>query len=185
MAPTTGCCGGGGGDFVAKTGDTLLGGGGDDNLEAGGYYAILNGGAGDDILGLRRSYFWDDGDHTTLIGGKGQDALYSRLRQHVVLGSLKDSTLARPDHVFMHGSPFGVNVDLHGIDADTTQAGDQAFTLITGKFTGEAGELRVFLTTGTDGLAETWVLMDVDGDARADAMIVLEGDHKGFDDFVL
>jgi len=178
--------GGGGGGTLDGHGDTVWGGGGDDHLETGrGYYALLKGGAGDDVIGEQDFVFWRDTRPATMVGGKGQDQIYVGEESSVVFERLKDSTVNRPDHVFMPSDPFLLTIDLAAIDANDSVAGNQAFTVIEGRFTGQAGQLRLFLTTGSDSNPETWVLMDVDGDARADARIVLDGDHAGFDDFVL
>ena len=70
------------------------------------------------------------------------------------------------------------------LDADADLAGDQAFELVTA-FSRHAGELVVTKQSLDGGGFDTWVLMDVDGDGRADARIVLTGDRASFDDFVL
>jgi hypothetical protein len=118
---------------------------------------VLIGGAGDDTL--------DGGGGSDLLtGGAGAD--------HFVFAAAADTADTRRDHIrdFTQGSDL---IDLHLIDADTTQGGDQAFTLSAGtRFTGAAGELVVRHVGAT-----TVVLGDVDGDGHADLAIVLTGDH--------
>jgi len=60
-------------------------------------------------------------------------------------------------------------------------AGDQAFHLVSA-FGGHAGELVV----GYDDFREvTNISGDVDGDGTADFLITADGDHTGFNHFVL
>jgi Ca2+-binding RTX toxin-like protein len=65
----------------------------------------------------------------------------------------------------------GDRIDLSAMDADTVEAGDQAFVFIgTAAFSHRAGELR-YLVTGPDAVASG----DVDGDGVADFRITLLG----------
>ena len=70
--------------------------------------------------------------------------------------------------------------DLTSIDADILTGGDQAFTFITGGFSGTAGELRV-MDNG-----DRFVLQgDVDGDGGADFAVLIFGDQPVEADFLL
>ena len=72
-------------------------------------------------------------------------------------------------------------IDLEGIDADSTVAGNQAFTVVTA-FDHHAGELLVKYNAHND---TTLFKLDVDGDGKADAVIRAEGDHTDFTGFAL
>jgi serralysin len=114
---------------------------------------ILTGGAGDDLLfgGL---------GHDVLTGGAGADTFRYQ--------GAGESTATALDLIegFTSGSD---RIDLTRVDADSTQAGDQAFTFLGGgAFTGHAGELRVYEDQGT-----WFVAGDVDGDGNADLLISL------------
>jgi Ca2+-binding RTX toxin-like protein len=143
--------------------DILFGGAGAD---------LLNGGGGDDTLSGGRG-------NDTLVGGLGADALMGNSGADTfVFEALADSTNSDPDHIgYFRKSSL---IDLSAIDADTTQAGDQAFHLVKA-FTGHAGELAL---TGTP-FAETVITADVYGDCQADFTLVLEGRHVHATNFVL
>ena len=72
-------------------------------------------------------------------------------------------------------------IDLSGIDANSTIAANQAFTLVSA-FSNQAGELRLEYVAGD---AATYLLGDTDGDGTADLVVKLMGDHSGFTNFVL
>jgi Ca2+-binding RTX toxin-like protein len=72
-------------------------------------------------------------------------------------------------------------IDVANIDADKFTAGDQAFTLVS-QFTHHAGEATLSFNIDT---GKTSFLMDINGDAKADYVILLDGDHTDFTDFVL
>jgi Ca2+-binding RTX toxin-like protein len=126
--------------------NTLLGGGGSDSLN--GYIGddILDGGAGQDYL----------------TGGAGADTFRLSSASHSAVGAA--DTFAD----FVSGTD---RVDLSPIDANSTTAGDDAFTFIgLAAFSGKAGELRV------DGTSGTFIVYgDTDGDGAADFQIVING----------
>lgn len=72
------------------------------------------------------------------------------------------------------GAPWGAIIDVSGIDADATQAGDQAFHLLAqgAAFTGHAGEITRAWSSELGGYV---VEFDVDGDAVADARLMVYG----------
>lgn len=121
----------GDGDDLATGGqgnDTLLGGSGDDQLWD--YFGNnnLRGGTGNDSLEAGSG-------QDTLSGGGGADTFVFATAQAAGRGGARDLITD-----FVSGRD---TVDLQHIDADTTQAGDQAFSFIgAGPFTGAAGELR-------------------------------------------
>ncbi|WP_421933993.1 calcium-binding protein [Phenylobacterium sp.] len=72
------------------------------------------------------------------------------------------------------GAPWGAIIDVSAIDADATQAGNQAFHLLAqgAAFTGHAGEITRNWSSQQGGYA---VELDVDGDAVADARLMVYG----------
>ena len=72
-------------------------------------------------------------------------------------------------------------IDLSGIDANTTVAGDQAFVKVSA-FTGVAGQVRLVYSSAS---GDTYVQGDTNGDGVGDFRIRLTGDHRAWDNFVL
>jgi serralysin len=135
--------------------DLLKGGHGDDTLIGGGGDDTLRGGA--------------DGDHLT--GGAGSDVF--------LFAKLSDSAWSAPDLITdLEATDV---IDISGIDADTTQAGDQAFHLVHA-LSGQAGEAALSYDRATH---LTRLELDVDGDGHADAVIAIDGDRSDFTNFVL
>jgi Ca2+-binding RTX toxin-like protein len=169
--------------------DTIRGGGGNDTIAGGSGFDVLRGGGGDDLIKDEPPAVSSIGP-ATIIGGAGADALWDRIADQVIFvyEKLSDSTLRDPDRLVIYGSQFDFDadkIDLSLIDADVTAAGDQAFVQVQGEFTGHAGELRLKVVQAAGGARDTQVLLDVDGDAKADGKIVLAGNHPTFDDFIL
>jgi Ca2+-binding RTX toxin-like protein len=131
--------------------NALDGGAGNDKLSGGGGDDLLDGGAGKDQL----------------AGGAGADrfAFADGQANNDKIADLSDQDL----------------IDLHLIDADAGQPGDQAFTLV-GAFGHHAGEAVLSYQAAKD---LTLLQLDVDGDAKADVTLRLAGDHAEFDSFVL
>lgn len=174
--------GGGAGDDILRGGhgndvlrgeaghDRLFGDGGDDRLVGGAGSDTLFGGPGDDYLsgGGGADRLVGGWGVDTLVGGAGRDVFVFADPGHAGRGAERDTIL---------DFGWGDRIDLSGMDADTTTAGNQAFRVIDGGFGGEAGELRV-----RPGLVQG----DVDGDGRPDFGIVLAGGVlPGADDFLL
>ncbi|HEY0313320.1 MAG TPA: calcium-binding protein [Allosphingosinicella sp.] len=132
----------------------------DGSAETDGTFRILSG-TGDD----------------TLTGGHGNDTLYGNLGADTLSGGggndvflytdAAQSTAAKTDHIL--DFDLGDKVDLSQIDADSTQAGDQAFAWIgAGAFGHHAGELRADLANGV------WTIQgDTDGDGAADFTLLV------------
>lgn len=154
---------------------SLEGGDGSDTIHGRGGADTVMGGDGDDFL----SGFAD-----TLVGGLGADGMTGGFHDNwgtvFLYTALEDSTNEAPDTISgLRGQQI---IDLHLIDADTAQAGDQAFHLVSGGFTGHAGELQLVYDEASD---TTVLTVDVDGDAAADMTIDIEGDRSSFHHFVL
>ncbi len=130
--------------------DTLRGNGGADTLVGRLGNDVLVGGAGND----------------TLIGGLGADRLNGGGgADRFVYLDLSDSTpaFAGRDRILDFNAAAGDRIDLSAIDANPFVAGDQAFTLVAGDFTGGTGQISV-ANFGTEQL----VRLDVDGDGVTD-----------------
>jgi Ca2+-binding RTX toxin-like protein len=142
----------------------------------------LDGNAGDDLLsGL--------GGADTLIGGAGADTLAGGVGGDTLSGGagadvFRFSALAASlpgSSDLIVGLQRNDVIDLSGIDADATAAGDQAFVLV-GALDGHAAQLALVADTA-DGL--TLLEGDVDGDGQADVTVRLQGAHLSFGNFVL
>ena len=125
--------------------------------------ALSGGGGADQITGF--------GGADDLRGGDGSDTfIYLRAA---------DSATGLSDTIFdLEGADF---IDLSAIDANTTAGGNQAFTLISGAFTNQAGQLRMEFELGSNTTA---IQMDLDGDGLADMTILAAGKHTDFTGFV-
>lgn len=137
-----------GNDTLAGTsgGDVIYGLAGNDTIDGGAGGDRLFGGAGKDML----------------TGGAGADRF--------VYTALSDSTpaLAGRDIITDFSRTDGDSIDISAIDARADLAGDQAFTLVTGDFTGTPGEASILRFDTNDVLQ-----LDVDGDGVADMMITV------------
>ena len=151
------------GDDLIKAGkgnDKAVGGGGNDQLDGQKGNDNLKGGGGDDIMngGAGRDMMTGGKGADLMKGGKGVDTF----KYNKVGDSTKDSfdlisKLTKQD-----------KIDLTKIDADTTSAGNDAFTFVgKAKLSGKAGELNF-----KKGILRG----DVDGDGKADLYIALEFD---------
>jgi Ca2+-binding RTX toxin-like protein len=110
----------------------------------------------------------------SLTGGLGADVLTGGAgNDRFVYTALADSTAAAADLVtdFEDGKD---KLDLSAIDANGGIAGDQAFHL--GATAGHTGDVVLAYDAGT---GRTSVSLYVDGDASADAVIWLAGNHLG------
>ena len=153
--------------------ENLTSGAGNDVLIGNGAANVLAGGAGNDVL-------TGGAGNDVLAGGDGADILAGGLGRDILTGAAD----ARSDvFVFTATNQTGLagNADvitdfhrgtdlisLNGIDANVFAGGDQAFAWTGGRAAAHA----VWAVAGTGG----WVLSgDVNGDARADFQIWLQG----------
>jgi hypothetical protein len=120
------------------------------------------GGAGNDVIhgGALDDVIFGGGRGDTLYGGGGNDTFRYQ--------STTDSNLTEQDGI--QDFNLGDKIDLTRIDADTSLAGDQAFSFIGGSaFGNHAGELRAF-----DQGGGIWLVQgDVDGDGNADFQVAV------------
>jgi serralysin len=174
---------GGGDDFVrAGAGndqldggigaDTLGGGLGDDYMVGGYTSDKLSGGRGEDFLS--GGYGAD-----TLSGGRGADVLWGSQGANVFVFDDLDSNVGDSD--LIEDLKARDTIDLSRIDADTTSAGNQAFDFVA-TFSRTAGEATLRYQAGGD---VTRLILDTDGDAKADIVIIAAGDQREFSNFVL
>ena len=174
--------------------DTLDGGGGADNLFGRSGNVRLLGGDGNDMLA-------GGNDKDRLFGGDGEDEIHGGRGSDVIVGGLGNDELIGGDgrDVFRYddlrearflGEGFEEEIidlsskdwiDVSRIDADPTTAGDQAFVFVA-RFTGTIGEL---VTNFDEEEGETYIKVDIDGDANGDMLIELEGDYRDFANFIL
>jgi Ca2+-binding RTX toxin-like protein len=145
----------------------------DGAAETDGNIAIHGGTLGDTLTG--------GAGNDTLSGGLGGDTLTGGLGTDTfAYEALAQSTAADADLVTDFAS--GDRIDLALLDADTATGGDQAFHL--GATPGHTGDIVLAFDAGS---GRTSVSLYVDGDATADAVIFLSGNHLGLGaaDFVL
>jgi VCBS repeat-containing protein len=176
--------GGDGDDSLAGGADSniLAGGDGADQLSGGGDADRLSGGKGADVLdgGGGGDLLIGGADDDVLRGGSGADTLDGgHGADRYVFDALGDSRKAAPD-LITHLEAQDL-IDLSAIDADTTLAGDQAFILVSG-FDHRAGE--AVLSYDHDA-KQTQLMLDIDGDAKADFVLDIAGKHADFTGLVL
>ena len=150
----------------------LIGNAGNDRLSGRAGNDLLAGGTGADILdgGYGADRLQGGGGADRLVGGRGIDRMSGGLGEDVfVFRSVLDSRAGAADVVtdFRHGIDL---LDLSRIDADTGRGGNQAFHLADDNRLGDAGSIAV-----VHSRTETRVLLDDDGDGRADMVIRLAG----------
>jgi Ca2+-binding RTX toxin-like protein len=162
---------GNGGDnkIVGKSGDDSLSGmAGDDRVSGQLGNDSLRGGSGDDDL----------------IGGLGSDILRGdRGNDAFVFNSVAESLAGETTRDVIQDFTAADTIDLTRIDANALAAGNQAFTFVgSAAFTG-AGQLRF----EADGLGNTLVQANVNGDLAADFEVLLQGTTRALDrdDFLL
>ncbi|WP_169308814.1 calcium-binding protein [Paracoccus gahaiensis] len=172
--------GGAGNDQLIGRGgaDRLFGGAGADTLLGGQGKDRLDGGTGADRLlgGLDRDRLLGGAGNDTLIGGAGADVLTGGAGADIfVFRTLADSRVGQADLItdFRNGTD---RIDLRPIDADGRSPGNQAFDFegFGALQPGAAGQLT-FRHVQTGGGRETRVLLDTDGDGRAEGIIRLSG----------
>ena len=130
----------------------------------------------------------------TLKGGANADLIHGNLGADELSGnggadifrydSTAESTSSAMDHI-LDFTPGPDKIDLSRIDANTTVAGDQAFTWIGfSAFSGTACELRAQHLGGQDWLVQG----DTDGNGIADLVVMVTAPHTvplGAGDFIL
>ena len=185
--------GGGGNDlyYVDNVGDVVVeaAGGGTDTVRSAVTYTL---GANVERLQLVGS------QQVNAIGNALDNVLQGNARSNVIIGMGGRDLMTggggadRFDFRAVSDSPFAAYdritdledqdvINLSAIDANTTLAGDQAFTLVSA-FTRQAGQLT--LTWNATGQF-TVLAADVNGDGLGDFRVILDGDHTDYDNFRL
>ncbi|SRR5579885_56079 len=139
---------------------------------AGDYADKLRGGAGNDKI-------YGGAGNDVLNGGSGRDYLNGGLgADKFVYHNVSDSTPTARDIIAdLHN---GDTINLRAIDANTSAKGNQAFHIVS-HLAGHAGELSVHL----DARGDTIIRGDVNGDGKADLVIIAAGAHTDFTHFIL
>ncbi len=154
--------------------DRLYGEAGNDRLDGGTGRDRLYGGAGNDRL-------FGGANDDRLEGGLGADILTGGTGWDIFIWrSIKETgaTSSRADLV--RDFRPGDKLSFSAIDADETVTGNQAFTFIgSAAFTG-AGQIAAIHSGG-----ETRLLLNTDGDSRAEAIIRVAGLHHVTEDWFL
>jgi hypothetical protein len=127
----------------------------------------------------------------TLVGTSGPDQIFGQGGRDMLTGgggadrfvytAISQSTpgLVGRDTIVDFNRLEGDKIDLSGIDANLIMAGDQAFTVVSGDFTGGMGELSIIRWAGY-----STVQIDLQGDGIADLMINVYGAIEA-SDFIL
>jgi Ca2+-binding RTX toxin-like protein len=126
------------------------------------------------LIGSAQAFF-------AITGGAGNDILVGRDGADLLTGhggadtfrydATSESAAGSADQI-LDFTPGTDKIDLSRIDADTATAGNQAFHL--GATAGHAGDIVLAFDAGNN---RTSVSLFVDGDAVADGVIWLTGDH--------
>jgi Ca2+-binding RTX toxin-like protein len=164
--------GGAGDDLMYGNGgsDSLLGNAGSDNIQGGSGNDTLDGGSGNDTL--------DGGSgNDTLIGGSGTDTMTNGAGNDIYrFLSVSDSQVGAARDVLTDFAPGLDKIDLSEIDANTTIAGDQAFTFIgTAPFGTPphgVGQVNYFIS-GSNLIVQAEI--EGDGNLNVDMQIQLNG----------
>ena len=173
--------------------DGILGDGGNDTIDGGDGNDTLLGGDGNDTItgGLGADYFEGGTGNDSLNGGEGNDVLVGGAGQDTLTGgagadgffftALTDSSSAAPDKITDFSWADGDYINLSQIDANTTAAGDQAFSFVN-SFTKQAGQA----TLTYDAASNTSTFSaDVDGDGVADFVLQVTGQQDTSQGWVL
>ncbi|MGO4852554.1 peroxidase family protein [Phaeovulum sp. W22_SRMD_FR3] len=115
------------------------------------------------------------------ITGRGNDAITASDAVNVMDGGAGHDTYRflsaqGADGDTIVGFEPGDRIDLSRIDADGDTAGDQAFTLVSGGFSGALGELMVSYATDAEGEV-TVIEGNASGDDTAEFSLTLRGHH--------
>jgi Ca2+-binding RTX toxin-like protein len=182
----------GGNDSLSggKGDDQLMGGSGNDDLDGGKGADRLSGGTGADKVfgGSGNDALNGDDGNDRLSGGDGDDNIEGGAGDDRLSGGRgSDQFIFNDDSVdasrdFISDFKVGDDlIDLSGIDADSRDAADQAFTFV-GRFSGQAGEATL---SYNDGRNITTARFDVDGDGVADLTLSIRGEVGADDGWVL
>ncbi|WP_104668755.1 peroxidase family protein [Ensifer adhaerens] len=117
-----------------------------------------------------------------VIGGSGHDQITASTAVNIMDGGLGDdvfrfTSVAAADGDTIYGFAPGDRIDFSAIDANTGQAGKQAFTLSGGTTLSGAGQIVVTHET-RDGADVTVIRGSVDAGPDAEFSLTLDGTHN-------
>ncbi|WP_341487061.1 calcium-binding protein [Pararhizobium sp. A13] len=125
------------------------------------------------IGGLGGDKLYGGAGNDKIVGGGGSDYLYGGAGADLFIykSSVESGSLSESSDTIYDFSVKDVDwIDLSAIDANSTFAGNQAFTFIgTSDYTGVAGELRYVKHS-----SYTWIYGDINGDKESDFAIKLD-----------
>ncbi|TWH32175.1 MULTISPECIES: peroxidase family protein [unclassified Aminobacter] len=113
--------------------------------------------------------------------GSGNDTIVASEAINVMDGGLGNDTFRFVSAAAANGDTImgfqpGDRIDLSGIDANQGLSGNQSFTLVSGAFTGAAGELLI-THENRDGVDYTVVQGNTSGGNQADFKFSIKGSH--------
>ena len=146
--------------------ENVIGGSLNDNIIGNTLANSLTGGAGNDSL--------SGGDgNDTLIGGSGTDTMTDGAGNDIYrFLSVSDSQVGAARDILTDFSPGFDKIDLSAIDANTTIAGDQAFTFVGTGAIGIGGQVNYFIS-GSSLIVQAEI--EGDGNLTVDMQIQLNG----------
>ncbi|MEP3329230.1 peroxidase family protein [Sedimentitalea sp.] len=160
-------------------GDDLGGGSGIDTIDMSAVMANVQADLGTGFGGRGGTYSEDSGSDTlwgveNIITGGGDDQITASSAVNVMDGNTGDDNFSflnagDADGDTISGFEPGDRIDLSGMDADETVAGNQSFTLVSGGFTG-AGQIMLSQETREDG-SYTVISGNTTGEDAADFRI--------------
>ncbi|MDB5470668.1 MAG: Ca2+-binding protein toxin-related [Caulobacter sp.] len=142
------------------------GNGGANNLQGNGGANTLDGGAGVDTIN------GNDGDDV-VVGGLGNDLLRGGLGGDIFTVAHAFGGVLETDQIYDFSTAEGDTLDLSAVDANGAGAGDGTF-VYAAAFTKVAGQMTLTFAAGV-----TTVRFDVNGDAKVDYQVKINGDVTG------
>jgi Ca2+-binding RTX toxin-like protein len=145
--------------------DVIVGGLGADWFSGGGGADHLRGGIGNDVLK-------GGSGNDRLTGGRGRDVETGGSGKDLFIFDDRDTSASRKlaDYILDFRGGLGDRLDLRLVDANAKARGDQAFAFIGEAAFTKAGQVRYEHTSN-----DTWVYLNTDADASAEATIRLKG----------
>ncbi|MCY0096967.1 peroxidase family protein [Hoeflea ulvae] len=167
-------------------GDAMDGGNGIDTLDMSAISANITADLGTGFMGRGSVSSSMSGNDTiwgveNIVTGSGNDTITASSAVNVMDGGTGNDTFRFLSAADANGDTIlgfqpGDRLDLGGIDANGTTAGNQSFSLVSGAFSGSLGELLVTYES-RDGEDYTVVQGNTIGDAQADFKISIKGSH--------